>query len=99
MSDISFIFKIDDYQIIKYGKIIGLDAIKNLIDDNLDKTIRHYVINALNDYYKKKYSRNIKKLFIGIIGTSNNKCSIDESEVFNLYIIIKDDKMNFTYNE
>ena len=102
MIEVSFIYKLkhnnnnnnNNNNNINYGKIV-INKIKDNIEQ-LDKIIIPFIINGINLYRRTLKVHDISDIQLGILGVSNIKSSVNEKDIFNLYIIENDDNI-FSY--
>jgi predicted transcriptional regulator len=101
MPFVTFIYRIDYYEKIFYGKYIW-DEIEN-IDEELDNLIKPLIIKGINDYRKQKgLEKVVKKISLGILSFSSDRfaylSSDKEIECFDFYYnICKDESESKIY--
>jgi hypothetical protein len=84
MAIISFIFRVDEDPTRMFGKI----CLEYLSDDHegIDREIKYKIHNLLNAYRTRKLLPKIINLDIAVIGTTNEFSTIEEKNMFDVYI-------------
>ncbi len=86
MIEISFVYKLKHIiNNVNYGKIVIHQSINHT--ETLDLIIKPFIITAINLYRKTLKIHNINDVHVGILGVSTIESSINEKDIFNLYII------------
>jgi len=87
MPDITFIFRINDDLTRGYGKI----CLDYLSDDHegVDLEIKPQVRSVIDKYREKHSLPPITDLHLGVIGVTDEYCSFEEVNIFDIYITYK----------